>query len=396
LRIANAELAAFQPLLPTLLAPEGELEAELALAPGGKVSGELRIRNARTRPLGATGPLRNIQVDLRVKDRLLELANASAQLGGATVVLTGHVDLQGNYWLWGELPPFEVSLRGEEVPLTRQPESIIRSDLRLTVLHTNGAPPLVTGEAHLRDSYFLSDLSDLLPGGVASPSRRPPYFSIDEPFLANWRLAVQVDGARFLKVRSSLFLGEVSANLRLQGTLKEPIALGDLRVDSGTVRFPFATLEVQQGLIVLTIQDPYRPQITLSATSKQYGYDLRMDVTGTVDSPVLQFNSSPPLSSDQILLMVTAGQLPQGTYNLTPQQKAQTVAMFLGRDVLAKLGFGDQTQPRLTIRSGEEVTEQGRPTYHVEYKLSDRWSLEGEYDRFGDFNAGFKWRIYSK
>jgi translocation and assembly module TamB len=81
---------------------------------------------------------------------------------------------------------------------------------------------------------------------------------------------------------------------------------------------------------------------------------------------------------------------------LTPQQKAQTVAMFLGRDVLGKLGFEDNGEPRLTIRSGEEITEQGRPTYHVEYRLSPRWALEGEYDRFGSFNAGFKWRIYSK
>jgi len=94
--------------------------------------------------------------------------------------------------------------------------------------------------------------------------------------------------------------------------------------------------------------------------------------------------------------MITAGQLPQGAYTLTPQQRAQTVALFLGRDLLSKLGYGDQSKERLTINSGEEVSEQGRPTYHVEYKLTDRWSLEGEYDRFGDFNAGFKWRIYSK
>jgi translocation and assembly module TamB len=70
--------------------------------------------------------------------------------------------------------------------------------------------------------------------------------------------------------------------------------------------------------------------------------------------------------------------------------------MFFGRDLLAKLGLSDQSQERLTVRSGEEISDQGRPTYHVEYKLSDRWSLVGEYDRFGDFNAGFKWRILSR
>jgi translocation and assembly module TamB len=178
--------------------------------------------------------------------------------------------------------------------------------------------------------------------------------------------------------------------------LKDPIALGDLRIDSGLVRFPFANFQVQQGLVTLTSQDPYRPKLLVRGASKQFGYDIRMDVSGAVDSPIVQFTSNPALSSEQILLMITAGQLPQGAFNLTPEQRAQTVALFLGRDFLSKLGFGDQSQDRLSISSGEEISLQGRPTYHVEYKLSPRWSVTGEYDRFGDFNAGLKWRVYSK
>jgi hypothetical protein len=94
--------------------------------------------------------------------------------------------------------------------------------------------------------------------------------------------------------------------------------------------------------------------------------------------------------------MVTAGQLPKGEFTLTPQQRAQTVGLFLGRDLLSKAGVGDSAEQRLTVRTGEEITEHGRPTYGVEYKLTGRWSLEGEYDRFGDYNAGIKWRVYSK
>jgi translocation and assembly module TamB len=184
--------------------------------------------------------------------------------------------------------------------------------------------------------------------------------------------------------------------LKLVGTLQDPTALGDLKIDSGTVRFPFASLDVQQGLITLTSQDPYHPQVSLTAASKQYGYDIHMTVSGPGDAPIIQFTSTPPLSSEQILLMVTAGQLPQGTFNLTSQQRAETLALFLGRDLLAKLGIGDQGQQRFILHSGEEISEQGKPTYRVEYKLTDRWSLVGEYDRFGDFNAGFKWRVYSK
>jgi translocation and assembly module TamB len=280
--------------------------------------------------------------------------------------------------------------------LAREPDSIVRSDLDLAIAKTNGAPPLVSGAAHLRDSFFLSDLSALVPGGVAKPSSRPPYFSIDTPLLADWRLDTTVDGVRWLKVRTSIFDGEVSANLHLQGTLKDPIVLGGLKIDSGLVRFPFGNLQVQQGLVTLSSQDPYHPQLLVRANSKQFGYDIRMEVTGPVDSPVIQFTSNPSLSSEQILLMITAGQLPQGSYTLSPQQRAQTMALFLGRDLLSKLGLGDQTQERLTIRSGEEISEQGRPTYHVEYRFAQHWFIVGEYDRFGDYNAGFKWRVYSK
>jgi len=288
-------------------------------------------------------------------------------------------------------------LRGTNVPLSRQPESILRSDLELTLVKTNGTPALLAGTARLRQSYFFHDLADLVStGGAATPRRRPPYFSIDADPLADWRLAVHVIGERFLKVRTPLFNGEVSADLNLTGTLKEPLALGEVRIDSGIVRFPFASLKVQQGFVTLSSQNPYRPQLFVNAASKQFGYDIRMEVSGPADAPILQFSSTPPLSSEQIVLMVTAGELPRDIGSLSTQQRAQTLAVFVGRDLLAKLGFGSDQEQRLTIRSGEQLSEHGRPTYNLEYELTDRWSLVGEYDRFNAYNAGLKWRIYSK
>src|SRR5262249_52986361 len=151
------------------------------------------------------GPIRDIDAHLTFRERTLQLEKAKATIGGSTVTLAGQGDLRGQEWLHGQLPPFAFWVHGTNVPLSRELESIIRSDLDVSITRTNGAPPLISGSARLRDSYFLSDLADLLPGKVASPSRRPPYFSIDDPFLSNWRLAVKVTGERFLKVRSSLF-----------------------------------------------------------------------------------------------------------------------------------------------------------------------------------------------
>jgi translocation and assembly module TamB len=383
-------------MFPQLLSPQGELNLEVEMQPGPKFEGSLGIRYGRTRPLAALGPIRDIEVNLRLHENTVLLNSATATIGGAAVFANGHAELDGMDWRKLKVPPFSFVLRGTNVPLARQPESIIRSDLDVTVTKTNDNPALVSGKAHLRNSFFLHDLADLVPKRVASPSRRPPYFSIDAEPLADWRLAVQVTGERFLNVRSTLFSGEVSANLTVQGTLKEPLALGDVRVDSGFVRFPFANLKVQQGFVTLTSQDPYRPHVTVSAVSRQYGYDIKMEVSGPVDAPILQFSSTPPLSSEQIILMVTAGELPREERSLSTQQRAETLALFVGKDLLTRLGFGDKQEQRLTIHSGEQLSDQGRPTYNVEYSLTDRWSLVGEYDRFNAFNAGLKWRIFSK
>ncbi|HSU52896.1 MAG TPA: translocation/assembly module TamB domain-containing protein [Candidatus Dormibacteraeota bacterium] len=392
----DAQIAAFTGLAPKILSPQGEVTFDFSLSPGAKLAGFLSIRHGRTRPMQDLGPLRDINVKMVVKDWRLQLEEATARVSSSEVQVTGDIDLRGTNWLGGELPPFRLNVRGTRVPLSQQPESIIRSDLDITLSRTNREAPLISGTANLRDSYFLSDLSDLVPGKVASAQRRPPYFSITEPLLAGWRLGLHVTGDKFMKVRSTLFNGVASANVHLEGTLKDPIATGDVKIDSGAVRFPFASLEVQRGFVTLTSQDPYHPQLSVAAASKQYGYDVRMDLKGPADAPVIQFSSTPPLTSEQILLMVTAGEIPSSTYTLTTQQKAQTFAMFLGKDVLAKLGFGDQSEPRLIIRSGEEISETGKPTYYVEYRLTDRWSIVGEYDRFGYFDGGFKWRVYSK
>jgi translocation and assembly module TamB len=124
-----------------------------------------------------------------------------------------------------------------------------------------------------------------------------------------------------------------------------------------------------------------------------------MMVSGAAEEPVVQFSAVPSLSSEQIVLMLTTGQVPQGmTATATStQRRAQGLALFVGKNVLSDLGIGGgMGEERLTIRSGEQVTASGRPTYTVEYKLADRWTLVGEYDRFSQYNLDLKWRVYSK
>ena len=177
--------------------------------------------------------------------------------------------------------------------------------------------------------------------------------------------------------------------------MKDPLALGEVRVDTGLITFPFGSLGVKQGFVSLTSDNPYHPQLFVVAGAQRMGYDLKMEATGPIDLPVIQFSSSPALNSEEIVLMLTSGRVPHGLTGTTVGQRAQGLALFAGKNLLSEIGFGGSGESRLTVRSGEQLTETGRSTYQIEYELAPKWSLVGEYDEFDAYNVGLKWRILS-
>jgi translocation and assembly module TamB len=398
LQIENAQLAPFAALLPQILSAEGSASADISLEPGGNLRGELSVTNARTHALESIGPVRNIQLLARLDGRQVRLENASGEIGGQRVNVDGGMEVNEQLWRTNGLPTFQVHVSGTNVPLARNPSVLLRADVDLTATNSGAAIPVVSGKVKLRDSLFLADLQTLVPERTASARKRPPYFSVEAEPWAQWHLNVNVQGNSFLRVQTPLFHGTVSTVLTLEGTLKDPVALGQVKIDTGSsITFPFSSLDVKQGFILLTSEDPYRPNLFVTAEARRFGYDVKMEATGPVDRPVVQFSSIPGLSSEEIVLMLTTGQIPRGVgATATTQQRAQGLALFVGKNLLSDFGLGGGGQDRLTVRSGEEISESGRPTYDIEYKLTGRWSVIGEYDRFDQYNLNIKYKLYSK
>ena len=134
--------------------------------------------------------------------------------------------------------------------------------------------------------------------------------------------------------------------------------------------------------------------LLVNASSRVYGYQISMNVSGTAESPAVVFSANPPLASESILLMLTAGQLPQDELTFTAQQRATALASYLGKTLIDSWALEEPGEERLSIRSGESISVGGRATYHLEYRLFDRWSLIGEYDEYDAMNAGVKYRLF--
>jgi translocation and assembly module TamB len=197
-----------------------------------------------------------------------------------------------------------------------------------------------------------------------------------------------------MRLRTPVFAGVASARFRLGGTLGEPRAIGEIVIDEGSVRMPFASFTVTQGSIRLTEADPYEPAVYLRGAGRRYGYDVTMEIDGTASQPNVMFTSSPPLDSEQVLLMVMTGAAPSNEITKTATQRVANIGFFLSQSLLGSLGADAADADRLSFASGEKISRQGKETYDIEYRLSDRWMLTGEYNEFDEYNAGVKWRAF--
>jgi translocation and assembly module TamB len=184
--------------------------------------------------------------------------------------------------------------------------------------------------------------------------------------------------------------------MQLAGTLREPVALGEVSIEQGRMMFPFGSLDVNRGVIRLTRQNPHRPQVDFQGQGMNFGYNLGVNITGSADAPSIIFTSVPPLTTREIMLMLTAGEIPSGAYSYTDVDKASKLGYFLGKELISQLLGMEPGEDRLVFRTGEYVTDDGQLTYRIEYELLDWLAVFGEYTRFRDYNGGLKFNVYSR
>jgi len=389
--IPNADLAPLARRLPDFIASQGNFAALVELTRGGNLHGSLKLSGATTRPIPALGVVQEINAALSLSGRTVTVESFSGLIGGEAITLQGRVTLPPQ-----AEPNVDLTLRGQNLPLVRRAGLLVRSDLDLKALTDPAGVTRVSGRVILRDGLVLSDFSGLLPTGPRGAPRPPPYFAVEAAPFSDWPLAVEVRGSRALRVRTPLFHGTASVNFALGGTLGDPRAIGEVTVDDGRIFFPFATFTMQGGSIQLREADPYTPQLNLHAIARRQNYELRLALTGSPEAPSLVFTSNPPLEPSEVLLMVMAGQTPsEQSANGTGGVRLTQFGAYLGRGIFRSLGGVNDTQ-RLEIASGERISQQGRETYKISYRVSDRWSLIGEYDEFDSYNAAVKWHVYKQ
>lgn len=399
-RLEAADLALAARLLPSVRRLSGKVSGHVAL--GGtpaapQLEGRLDVDEGELRPTGDLPGLLGLTARLDFTHQRLRLSELSAEVGGGPLSATGEIE-----WTSGT-PTFDLELEGSEVLLVQRPELRLRSDVALSV----GGPLdalTVTGELALRDGRWSKRIDFYRPDREvrSAPPTEVALFSFEEAPLADLRFDVDIRSKDPFVVANNLVDGRFFCELRLGGTGRAPDLVGSLFVGETRVRLPASLLESQGGTIRFERDDPLVPHLDVRFTTRTRGYDVTLRLQGTSIDPEVTLSSSPPLSDEDLLLLVLTGKVPTSPWGDGGSQGAvENVAFFIGKDILQGWfesdSEGESLLDRIDYRTGQDVSATGNKTTEVSFRLSGPQSgrgrtvlLRAEQDIYDHDNIGLR------
>lgn len=373
LQLQDAELAPLVALFGELRRVDGELRGSVAVRgtlADPQATGELRLDEGELRLAAEFPPLDALTARVQIEPRRLTLREARGELGGAPFALSGAVAFGD-----GE-PRLELALQGQDVLVWRDGSVKVRADVDVGV---RGALDALraTGDVVLRGSRLVErvNLMHLVQGGVAGGGRELHLFSFEDGPLAAMRLDLDVRSAEPFVIESNVVKSALRPELRLTGTGRVPLLVGAIHIDPSRVLLPAGTIRVDGGRVLFEEDRPFLPRLQIEGHTRMRGYEISVFVTGDWDQPIVDLSSVPPLSGEELMLLVVTGQAPAGLGAGASGAAAQTFAVYVGQDLFARwLGDdprGEQLLDRLEFEVASDLTASGADTYLVSYRLTE-------------------------
>ncbi|TVP80159.1 MAG: hypothetical protein EA353_04585 [Puniceicoccaceae bacterium] len=384
IELENWQMQNWQDWLPPYFRQSGSLSGALELERGLVWAGDLQFENFGLRPTDSLPAVDSIGGRIRLRDRMLEIEEAGAKVGGSPIELHGWINLQE----W-QRPLWSFDLSGVNVPVVRTTSMILRSDIDLHLkLEDAAATPILSGELRLRSGTLLVDIDPLAPSLQRGPRMRPPFFSITEELFADWRFDLKLSGNDFVRVRSPYFRTSLSADLDLKGSFAQPELTGSVQNIGGELFFPGAKFALDDGEAFIEASRPNVMQLDFSGMAQRASRVITMEVRNTLDDPQIQFQSSPPMSqADTVRFLATGSTTGSGLGN---------VGLYLGQGMMGAGSMNESLADRVSVDLGEETTRSGRNTLGVRFELTPVWSIQGEYDIYDSYNANLIWSLFKR
>ena len=314
---------------------------------------------------------------------------------------------------------FNISARNARLPYPKDFRSVVNADLFL-----NGTRDVqaLTGEVDVIRAEYVRDFNLLAQLAGGGTTQAGPLTT--EPYLRDLRLNVEIRSDKGLLVDNELAKLRGSLRLTLRGTPAYPSLTGRVEASEGTIFFRGSRFEISHAAADFVDPNRINPVLEVRAEADVKTYRLILDAVGELDRLNLNITSDPPMSTVDILSMLTTGK--RDSDSATTQQKSEIVGMsaasvlsenltgVIGKRVQRIFGFesfrvdpflaGAENDPTARITVSERLSKDMVVTFSrnlttnqeqivvIEYDVTKDLSLLATRDEDGKYGLDFRFR----
>ncbi|WP_437611895.1 translocation/assembly module TamB domain-containing protein [Sorangium sp. So ce834] len=473
IRVSPTKLARLSADIPQIRHARGTVQADVRITgplQGLRYAGSATLKEGELDVVGLPVSLDDIDVEIAIDDDLVRLTRATARVGTGTVSAVGNMPVRG---LNLGMATASIVATGVKLPVADGVN--LTANANLVARFQPGVEDDASGEKNLphvegkitltsfnytRPILMSMDLGDLtgrqrttvqtydpaadaVRFNVVVLSPNPLHFSND---LADMRLEVSPTG---LELSGTNQRFGARGSLRILPDSKLMLRSTEFNVREGYVRFddPFRIAPK----VDVRAESEYRRYTAMSSSAADSGAEapsaasagigaganasghwrIKLHAQGDADNLQLNLTSDPPLSQEDIVLLLTLGmtraELNQGVVSsLGETMGLEALSSLTGADKAVKtivpiidefrFGTGYSSKngaPEPTVTLGKRITDAVRANVTtglsqgsqvragVEVKLSDRMSVQGSYDNandatsspLGNVGADLRWRL---
>jgi hypothetical protein len=398
--LPDVDLSRFAFLAPDIRRVQGLLSGEILLGrslSNPSIEGTVTLREGLLEVNRQTPELTNLRMTLRFDGDSFRLEDTGGEIGAGPFLITG-----GASWKNPASPDLQLNFEGNELLLYRDRAMRIRADANLSLVgNTQGGA--ISGSILLVDGrmYQRLEITPLLQGGgpdTGAPLLLPDLAGLVPPPLGNWTLDISVENKTPFMLVGNLASGTIEPAIRVVGNLGDPRPSGRMVLRDLKAFLPFATVTIPEGIVSFDENSPRSPNLDIRGFSQVLEYDIQLFIQGALEERNLILRSDPPLSQEQILLLLTAGIAPgassgPGAGQAIAGQGSLLVLKALLRNFEPDGVDLDSLINRVQIVSAPPPLPGLRSTLRGEFRLTENASIYSERDGLGYLGGGVTYRI---
>jgi autotransporter translocation and assembly factor TamB len=437
LRIDQFDLSYLQPFLPDVKNLNGLINSDIKVRGSfsrPELKGTLKITAISFQPNMINTTLNNGMMTINFEGDQIELDSLYLALNGGSISGSGNFIIENS-----EVLPIDVQTRFQNVKLDKPGEYLLTVNSALINYKRQSNQYLLDGDIILGESRLLYNFKPqaILPftKQVEQPVQTP------SAIMKQTRINVRIRESENIWVDNNLARIRLHSEVEFIGSMAQPNIGGRVSVEEGYLLYLDRKFQMERGTIDFVDPNRLNPIVDLEAKTsvttyerlEATPYDITLRITGALDQAKVELISTPPLDRSDILALLTVGATRKqltgkssggGEVSTTQilEQRIQTLSSkiisgYAGRTIEKLFGLEDVSVQGNIFNSqkggpqlvaSKRISDSAKLTYttrvghlneqgiRLDYRLTKRFSFEGQTDQEGESSLSIKYNMKFK